>query len=54
MDSGLRVKVKNQWDRGAYKSLPSSLWRVGWDAQLDFTEELLSRIDADVAYLKEK
>jgi hypothetical protein len=41
------------WEKGANRSLSTSLWRFGWNKQVEFANKLKDQIGGIVEYLIE-
>lgn len=39
------------WQRGAYRSLPTSIWRFGWDKQTHLADKLMNIVSGNTKYL---
>ena len=49
----LKAKTENTWEKGANRSLSTSLWRYGWNKQVDFADKLKRAASGRVDYLTE-
>jgi len=52
--SGLGHSSENTWERGANRSLSTSLWRYGWDKQIEITDKIKNNISGSVTYVIEQ
>jgi hypothetical protein len=48
--SGLGHQSENAWERGANRSLSTSLWRYGWDKQIELTSKIKETISGSISY----
>ena len=41
------------WERGANRSLSTSLWRYGWNKQMEFAENLKKKVSGKIQFITE-
>jgi len=51
---GLGHKTENTWERGANRGLSTSIWRYGWNQQIEFINKLKENTNGTLSYIKEE
>jgi len=52
--SGLGHQSENTWERGANRSLSTSLWRYGWNKQIEIAGKIKEKISGSISYSVEQ